>query len=286
MKATMKNFAVSIQPLRKAATIGVSAAALLMLANTAQATDLVLNGSFSANSVSVGGAGCTVGALNGCVQDWSSTGYTFLYASAAKAQNPGTSGVEMWGPLSSGGGSANGFAASPDGGAFLALDGDYETGSVQQTITGITAGDTYAVSFYVAYAQQEGYNGVTIQAMNVCLGTAGETYKNTGNPLSGGTNASTNINCSGSGASTALYDLSNHSFSGWEYETVDLTAGSSSDDVLSFLAYGNVQEPPFALLDGVSMDVAPAPEPATLPLLFTGLMGGLSVLRSRKWLRR
>jgi hypothetical protein len=28
------------------------------------------------------------------------------------------------------------------------------------------------------------------------------------------------------------------------------------------------------------------PEPATLPLLLTGLMGGLGVLRSKKWLRR
>jgi hypothetical protein len=56
--------------------------------------------------------------------------------------------------------------------------------------------------------------------------------------------------------------------------------------VLSFLAYGNVQVPPFALLDGVSMTPTPTPEPGTLPLLFTGLMGGLTVLRSRKRLKR
>jgi len=165
------------------------------------------------------------------------------------------------------------------------LDGDYQTGSVQQTITGITAGDTYAVSFYWAAAQQEGFDGATIQAMNVCLGTAGESYKNTSNqPLSGADNAPSNINCSGSGASTTLYDLSNHAFSGWESETVYLTATSSSDDVLSFLAYGNVQQPPFALLDGVSMNQV-TPEPSTLPLLLTGLMGGLGVLRSKKLLK-
>jgi hypothetical protein len=281
MKVTKKNILTSIQPLRKPAMIGLSAAALLMLATTAQANNLVLNGSFSANS---GGIGCKVGAVNGCVQDWSSTGYTFLYTSSANAQNPGVDGVEMWGPSSGGGGSVNGFGASPDGGAFLALDGDYETGSVQQTITGLTPGQLYAVSFYWAAAQQEGFNGATIQAMNVCLGTTGETYNNTSNqPLSGATNASSNINCTGSGASTSLIDLSNHNFSGWEYVTVDLTANSTSD-VLSFLGYGNVQEPPFALLDGVSM--TPTPEPSTLPLLFTGLMGGLGILRSKKWLKR
>ena len=281
MNVAIKNFEASTQLLRKVAVIGASATALFMFATTAQATSLVQNGSFSSNS-----GPCKMGALNGCATGWASTGYTFLYTSAATAQNPGTSGVEMWGPSSGGGGSANGFTASPDGGAFLALDGDYQIGAVTQTITGLTAGDTYAVSFYWAAAQQEGFNGATIQAMNVCLGTTAESYKNTGTqPLSGATNASSNISCSGSGASTPIYDLSNHAFSGWEYETFDLTANSSTD-VLSFLAYGNVQQPPFALLDGVSMNLAPTPEPGTLPLLFTGLMGGLGVLRSKKWLKR
>ena len=284
MNVTMKNFAASIHPLRKAATIGVSAAALLMVATSAHATSLVLNGSFSTNSGSVSGVGCKVSTA-GCVADWSSTGYSFLYTSATDAQNPGVSGVEMWGPSSGGGGSINGFGASPDGGAFLALDGDYQTDSVTQTITGLTAGDTYAVSFYWAAAQQESFTGATIQAMNVCLGTTGESYKNTSTqPLSGATDAPSNINCAGSGASTALIDLANHAFSGWQSETVDLTANSTSD-VLSFLAYGNVQLPPFALLDGVSMNQV-TPEPSTLPLLLTGLMGGLGVLRSKKWLRR
>jgi hypothetical protein len=275
----MKNFAASIQFLRKTAIIGVSASALLMFATSAHATDLVLNGSFSSNS-----GPCKVTTLSGCATDWSSTGYTFLYTSAANAQTPGVDGVTMWGPSSGGGGSANGFDASPDGGAFLALDGDFETGSLQQTVTGLTAGDTYAVSFYWAAAQQEGFTGPTIQAMNVCLGTTGESYINTGTqPLSGATNASSNISCSGSGASTALIDLPSLGFSGWQSETFDLTANSTSD-VLSFLAYGNVQVPPFALLDGVSL--TQTPEPATLPLLLTGLMGGLGVLRSKKWLRR
>jgi hypothetical protein len=66
-------------------------------------------------------------------------------------------------------------------------------------------------------------------------------------------------------------------------ETFVYTATNTSE-TLSFLAYGNVQYPPFLLLDGVTM--APTPEPATLPLLFTGLMGGMGVLRSRKWLKR
>jgi hypothetical protein len=251
-----------------------------MFATSAQATSLVQNGSFSANS-----GPCKMSSTVGsCAANWSSTGYTFLYTNATTAQSPGVSGVEMWGP--SNGGGANGFGASPDGGAFLALDGDYQIGAVQQTITGLTYGDSYAVTFYWAAAQQESFNGPTIQAMNVCLGSSAESYKNTGSqPLSGGTNASSNISCAGSSASTPLIDLSSHAFSGWQSETFDLTANSTTD-ILSFLSYGNVQQPPFALLDGVSMNLAPTPEPGTLPLLFTGLMGGLGVLRSKKWLKR
>jgi hypothetical protein len=271
MKSTIKNLPVSIQGMRTAVALGFASVALL-LAIPAQASSLVTNGSFEENT-----GNCSV-STSGCATGWGSTGYTFLYTSAASAQNPGYAGVKLWGPLS---GSANGLGASPDGGAFLAMDGDYESGPVTQTISGLIVGQEYQVSFWYAASQQTGFDGPTVQAMNVCLGTSGESYFNTGTqPLSGGTNASTNINCAGSGASTALINLPDKGFSGWEYYNVDLTANSTSD-VLSFLAYGNLQVPPFALLDGVSM--TPIPEPATLPLLFTGLMGGLAVLRSKKW---
>src|ERR1035438_3100018 len=114
MYSNFKKLSTTTQNLRKAAAIGVSAAALLMAATTAHATSLVLNGSFSANS----GSNCKI-STSGCVTDWGSTGYTFLYTSAASAQTTGAAGVKMWGPSSTPSSSANGFGASPDGGAFL-----------------------------------------------------------------------------------------------------------------------------------------------------------------------
>jgi hypothetical protein len=285
MKSTIKNLPVSIQCLRMAVALSFASAALLLLAPRAQASGLVFNGSFEIN----GGPG-QIGS-NTTLAGWSvpapNGSYTFLYApgtadqlccaaSGEYGQNP------LWGPNN---GSANGLpATSPDGGYFAALDGDFQAGALGQTITGLTVGQDYQVGFWYAAAQQYGFNGPTVQAMNVCLGTGFASYINAGSqPLSGGANASSNINCAGSGASTPNINLPNHGFSGWQYDTVDLTANSTTE-VLSFLAYGNLQVPPFALLDGVSM--SPVPEPGTLPLLFTGLMGGLALLKSKKWLKR
>jgi len=281
----MKKIADSIRILRNAARIGVSAAAFMLLLPSAQAANLVLNGSFEIN----GGSG-QIG-YNTTLADWTTAAfgnsYAFVYAPGSADGSLASPPVSqygsnpLWGPNN---GSANGLPyTSPDGGYFVALDGDFQIAALSQTVTGLTAGDTYAVSFYWAAAQQYGFNGPTVQAMNVCLGSGAPSYNDPNDqPLSGGANAPSNINCPGSGASTANIDLPSHGFSGWQYQTVDLTADSSSE-VLSFLAYGNLQVPPFALLDGVSMSQA-TPEPGTLPLLLTGLMGGLSVLRSRKWL--
>jgi hypothetical protein len=283
MNGNTKNLAALMRLLRKAAVFGASSAAILMFATAAHADNLVLNGSFELN----GGPG-QIG-NDTTLADWSvpvpSGSYVFLF-NPGSADTTGVNGeygnLQLWGPNN---GSPNGLpATSPDGGYYAALDGDFQVSALQQTITGLTAGDTYAVSFYWAAAQQAGFTGPTVQAMNVCLGTSAESYADAGTqPLSGGTNNPANLSCSGSGASTANFNLPSEGFSGWQFQTFDLTANSSTD-VLSFLAYGNIQVPPFALLDGVSL--TPTPEPGTLPLLFTGLMGGLGVLRSRKWLKR
>jgi hypothetical protein len=146
-------------------------------------------------------------------------------------------------------------ASSPDGGYFIGQDSDFQVQPLQQTITGLTAGDTYQVGFWWGAAQQSGFYGPTADLWNVSLGSSTQT--------------------------TSTINLPSQGFSGWQYQTFDLTADGSSD-VLQFLAGGYPQgPPPFILLDGVSL--TPTPEPGTLPLLFTGLLGGLGLLRSRQW---
>ena len=58
----------------------------------------------------------------------------------------------------------------------------------------------------------------------------------------------------------------------------------STTDVLSFLANGTPSGvPPFALLDGVSMNaVTSVPEPASAAMLLTGLVGLAGFVRRRR----
>jgi hypothetical protein len=243
---------------RRINTLGFFVAlAFALSALSAQAQDLVTNGSFEITSNGNGQLG-----YNTTATGWTTNGYNFIFAPGT-ADTTGAAGsdgtVRLWGP---GDGSSNGLpATSPDGGNYVAADGAYEVGAIQQTINGLTPGDSYTVGFWWAGAQQDGFNGATTEQWQVSLGSQTQ--------------------------STAIVNNPSHGFTGWTYQTFTYTAASSSE-VLSFLAAGTPDGvPPFAVLDGVSL-YASAPEPSSWMMVIgaVGLVGGVRRLRSKGKLAR
>ena len=224
------------------ATLGFAAA----LPSAVYAGQLVTNGGFETN----GGNGQL--GNNTTATGWSiSGGYAFIFnadggtTSGTTADNGGANGeyggLSLWGP---GTGANNGLTVSPTGGAFEGQDSAFQQAAITQTITGLTAGNNYLLSFDWAAAQQAGFGGQTSTQWQVSLGSQTQT--------------------------TAFANIPTAGFSGWMHQTFDYTATGPSE-VLSFLANGSPSVPPFALLDSVSLQAVP--EKGTGVAMMLGVVG-------------
>lgn len=223
----------------------------------ADADNLVTNGNFEVTTHGSGQLGYNTDATG-----WNiSGGYTFLFNSGT-ADTTGATGqygnLRLWGP---GDGSNNGLpASSPTGGNYIAQDSAFQQAAISQTINGLTIGQDYLVGFWWGAAQQQGFDGPTFDKWQVTFGSQTK--------------------------STSTVNIASHGFSGWMYQTFDFKATSTSQ-LLSFYAVGGPPGvPPFALLDGVSVN-AVAPEGSAFGLMIGGLMGvgvfaRIKSLRSKK----
>lgn len=239
---------------------------ILCSAHKARAqVDLVLNGNFSATNwitpqpanvatTNGGQLGYNLNATGWTNVTGSSLGYNFLFTAGSVDSNGvnGNAGsLSLW---STNNGGVSTLTAPPGGGNFIAADGAYETEPIQQTITGLTPGQNYALSFYWGAAQQTGFSGATTELWSASLG--GQTF------------------------STTAYSLPSKGFSGWIQQTFNYTATNSSE-VLSFLAAGTPSgQPPFSLLADVSMQVVvPEPSQVAMGLLLILFIGGAAAVR-------
>ncbi len=214
--------------------------ATLAFASNANAAiqNLVVNGDFTQLSNGPGSFNNST-----AVTGWTSGGYNWVDHDA----NSGDSGTSMplWTQANNGNNTWNGTTLSGTGN-FAAMDGDYFTGPISQTINGLIVGKQYTLTFNYAFGQQTGFDGATVQSLDAAIG--GTTW-NSGD-----------------------VDLPNHGFSGWATESLDFIATDKSE-TLSFLAHGNLPVPPFALVSDVVIPAVPEMQVWAMMILGLGAVG-------------
>jgi len=233
--------------------LAAAAAALTAIAAPAAAVNLVTNGSFETTtytkSSDLGGTQGSAPVATG-LTGWTSGGFNLVYFGGT--QTTVSANNRYNDPLTY---FRSDVTTSPDGGNFVALDGDSSIrGALSQTITGLTSGAQYLLTFNWGGGQLRNRTGDTTEQLQVSFG--------------------------GVTKSTPILNDPSTVFSGWKNASFTFTANGTSQ-VLSFLSIGTPDgQPPIAVLDGVSLTAVP--EPATWALLMIGFgMVGYAARRRR-----
>lgn len=233
--------------------LSVSAVAALG-ANVAHA-NLITNGNFEQTTGSANKQLSNVAGTSGrtTLVGWTSGnasnggGYNFVLDSSIATTS--ASALQLYG-------GNNGFTASKDGVNVFASDPAYYPATLSQTVSGLTIGTSYTLTFDYALGQQVNYTGANSDYWQVGFG-----------------NDTLN---------SSVLSIAQGGFSGWQTATMTFTATAASE-ALTFLAKtSSPGQPPFMLLDGVTLDATTVPEPSTLSLM----LGGIGLAGMLAWRRR
>ena len=229
---------------RKLSTVVIPAIGLALFACGIARANLVTNGNFNL----YGGSAPKNDFVYVLPTDWTGSG---LYDFGVEVDAPGTAdnvsdpGIPVYGPFPAHGPSGNNN--------FIEADGDPSYSfSFNQTISSLTVGQNYNVSFNQAAGQQSGnLVGPTTEQWEVSLGSSTQFSSLMSTPQGG------------------IFP--------WEAQTLQFTASSTSE-VLSFLAVGTPSgAPPMVFLDGVDMETN-VPEPSA-GLLLAGVGAVIAIGR-------
>ena len=213
-------------------------------AGGASAAEYVTNGGFEQSQYNYS---LPLFGINTPATDWTSTGdwVMFCSGSGVRCDNSATYGyLTPTVPL------------SPQGGNFIAIDGtDGFNGSIYQTISGLTVGETLTLSFYLATAQECCATDPTTETVTVSLGDQSYT--------------------------PATIDTDGGGTTPWAHYSTTFTYDGVGN-ILTFINAGT-GTPPYALVDGVSLTgVTGAPELSTWAMMLSGFAGVVFVARARR----
>ncbi len=255
----------------RCSTLGIVIAAGIAATPAAASTvEFVVNGDFTQLSNGVGKIDSQTVATG-----WTSSNYNFVFTDGNVA-TPTDNTLYFWTGTTTGSAASNTWNGLTESGVgnFVAMDGDYDSGAVKQTITNLTVGQSYTLSFDYAFGQQHGYSGATWQNLTASIGGFSVTLPSAFSCTGGNGDGQT---CTGG------EPLESHGFSGWSTFTATIVA-TATNETLSFLADGSKPVPPFAMISDVSLTgPAGVPEASTWAMMALGFAGlGFAGYRSNR----
>jgi len=241
--------------------------------------NLVINGSFDDPASTTGFLASGTSNLQGWNIGMGSGNATYGYGYSFLAK-PGSAGTNFadptasqWVPISLWDSNTNGGLnpipdTSPLGGNFIIADGAFRLTTLYQTVSGLEVGEDYKLSFYQAAGQERGFDGDTQEQWQVSWGGSLNTTNSITLPNGQIYTDPTEVISGGDVQLSEVMNNPSHGFQDWQKQTMTFTATATSQ-LLGFLALGSpLGQPPFVLLDGISLDKIT--EPNILLLILSG----------------